>query len=126
MQRPERDRLSRLRQSLHHFAQEIQEVIPVFLQRHPMVKGTVYAQRRKCGKATCACATGEPHTTMVLSRSEGGRTQLLSIPRGRLRELQILTRRYQRFRRARARLGQIYKEMLRCIDALEAARRQEP
>jgi len=38
----------------------------------------------------------------------------------------VLTRRYQSFRRARARLGQIYKTMLSLLDQLEAARRREP
>jgi hypothetical protein len=63
---------------------------------------------------------------MILSRSEEGRTRLVSISQGRLVDLQVLTERYQRFRRARARLGQIYQKMLSLIDELEAARRQEP
>lgn len=126
MQTIERDQLSRIRQSLTRLAQEIVELVPVFMQRQPMVKGTVYEQRRKCGKANCACATGEPHSTTILSRSEEGRTQLVSIPAGRLVELRVGTKRYQRFRRARARLGQIYKKMISLIDQLEAARRQEP
>ena len=63
---------------------------------------------------------------MILSRSQEGRTRLISIPEGRLVELQVLTERYQRFRRARARLGQIYQKMISLIDELEAARRQEP
>jgi hypothetical protein len=126
MQKRERDRLSRIRQSLTRLAQEIVELVPVLMERQPMVKGTVYQQRRKCGKPNCACATGEPHRTMILSRSEEGRTRLVSIPEGRLVDLQVLTERYQRFRRARARLGQIYQKMLSLIDELEAARRQEP
>jgi hypothetical protein len=126
MQTRERDRLSRARQTLTRLAQEIVELVPMFLPREPMVKGTVYQQRRKCGKPNCACATGEPHRTMILSRSQEGRTRLVSIPEGRLADLQVLTERYQRFRRARARLGQIYQQMLSLIDELEAARRQEP
>jgi len=62
---------------------------------------------------------------MMLSRSEGGRTKLVSIPKGRLKEVQILARRYRRVRRAGTRLGQIYKKMLSLIDELEAARRQD-
>jgi len=126
MQTRERDRLSRTRQSFTRLAQEIVELVPVLMQRGPMVKGTVYQQRRKCGKPNCACATGEPHRTMILSRSQEGRTRLVSIAEGRLVDLQVLTERYQRFRRARARLGQIYQKMLSLIDELEAARRQEP
>ena len=126
MQTKERDRLSRTRQSFTRLAQEIVELVPVLMERQPMVKGPVYQQRRKCGKPNCACATGEPHRTMILSRSQEGRTRLVSIAEGRLVDLQVLTERYQRFRRARARLGQIYQKMLSLIDELEAARRQEP
>jgi hypothetical protein len=126
MQTSERDRLSRMRQSLHDLAKEIEQLVPVFAERDPLVKGTVYAQRRKCGKPTCHCATGEPHTSMTLSRSEDGRTRLMTIRPGHLKELQLLTERYQRLRRARARLGQIYKKMLSLIDQLEKARLREP
>ncbi len=121
-----RDQLSRMRQSLYELASEIQELVPVFAERHVLVKGTVYEQRRKCGKASCHCATGEPHRSMILSRSDEGRTRLMVIPSGHLKDLQLLTERYQRFRRARARLGQIYKKMIVLVDRLEEARRKEP
>jgi hypothetical protein len=126
MQTSDRDRLSRMRQSLHELAKEIDQLIPVFAERHPFVKGTVYEQRRKCGKPNCHCVTGEPHTSMMLSRSEDGRTKLSPIPRGQLKDLQLLTERYQRFRRGRARLGQIYRKMLSLIDQMERARFREP
>ena len=126
MQPSDRDRLSRMRQSLRELAKEIEQLVPIFAERHPLVKGTVYEQRRKCGKPSCHCATGEPHRSMILSRSEEGRTRLIAIPSGHLKDLQVLTGRYQRFRRARARLGQIYKKMILLIDQLEEARRREP
>ncbi len=99
-------------------------MVAVFNDRRPMMKGTVYEQRRKCGKANCACASGEPHGSMMLSRSDQGRTKLMAIPSGHLRDFQLLTERYQRFRRARARLGQIYKTMIELIDQLEESRRK--
>ncbi len=126
MQTNESDRLSRIRQSLSQLAEEIQELLPALMDRRPMIKGTVYEQRRKCGKPTCYCASGEPHSSMMLSRSEGGRTKLMKVPSGELKDFQVLTERYQKFRRARARLGQIYKAMIGLIDQLEEARRKEP
>jgi hypothetical protein len=125
MQTYDRERLSRLRQSLSELAQEIQGLIPIFSERAPLMKGTVYEQKRKCGKPGCHCATGELHTSMILSRSEEGRTKLAAIPSGFLTDYQILTNRYQRFRRARARLGQIYKTMIELIDQLEESRRKD-
>lgn len=122
----EADRLSRIRQSLSQLAEEIQALLPALNDRRPMIKGTVYEQRRKCGKPTCHCASGEPHRSMILSRSDQGRTKLMTIPSGHLKDFQVLTERYQRFRSARARLGQIYKAMLKLIDQLEESRRKEP
>ena len=119
------EHLSRMRQSLAELAQEVERLMPVFMDRLPMVKGSVYEQVRKCGKPNCRCRTGRGHASIMLSRSEGGRTRLIAIPEGQLKEMQILTRRYRRFRRARARLGQLYRKMLLLIDTLEAARRQD-
>jgi hypothetical protein len=121
----ESDRLSHIRQSLRRLAVEIQGLLPSLLDRRPMIKGTVYEQRRKCGKPNCSCAGGEPHRSMMLSRSEHGRTKLLTIPSGQLKDFQVQTERYQKFRRARARLGQIYKTMIKLIDELEESRRKE-
>ncbi len=126
MQTRDRDQLSRMRQSLRELAKEIEQLVSVFAERDVLAKGTVYEQRRKCGKPTCRCANGELHSSMVLSRSEDGRTKLMIVPSGHLKDLQLLTERYQRFRRARARLGQIYKTMTLLIDQLEESRRREP
>src|SRR3990170_4306582 len=122
--RPEQ--LSRLRQSLVRLRDELGARLEVILAREPVVKGTVYALRRRCGKATCHCAEGAPHQTWVLSWSEGGRTRLRAVPPGRLGALRQQTRAYQRLRRARARLGRIHREILKVIDQIERLRRQEP
>ena len=120
------DRLSRLRQSLLRLRDELGQRLEIVLAREPVVKGTVYALRRRCGKATCHCAAGAPHQTWVLSWSEGGRTRLRSVPAGRLGALRQQTRAYQRLRRARARLGTLHRELLRVIDQIERLRRREP
>jgi hypothetical protein len=62
----------------------------------------------------------------MLSRSERGRTELMKVPAEELKDFQVLTERYQEFRSVRARLGQIYKEMIGLIDQLEEAKRKEP
>jgi hypothetical protein len=117
--------LSRIRQALVQLRDELGLLLEVFLARDPLVKGSVYALRRKCGKPTCACARGELHGSVVLSWSEAGRTRLRSLPPSRRGDVRAAVRRYQRFRRARARLVKLHAEMLALIAALEAARRQE-
>jgi hypothetical protein len=124
MQTDDRDRISRIRQSLAELAEEVARLVPIFTERTALMKGTVYEQKRKCGKPNCHCATGELHSSTMVSRSENGRTRLSAIPSGNLKEWQVLTARYQRFRAARARLGQIYKTMVSLIDQLEESRRR--
>lgn len=126
MQTQAQPQLSRTRQALVQLRDELGLLLEVFLAREPLVKGSVYELRRQCGKPTCACARGAPHGTVVLSWSEGGRTRLRSLPPGRRGDLRAGVRRYQRFRRARARLVKLHAEMLRLIDALDAGRREAP
>jgi hypothetical protein len=121
----ERERFSRLRQTLLQLAGEIAGLVKPLFSDRPVMKGTVYELKRKCGKPGCKCARGELHTRMVLSASEGGKTRLQVIPHGSLGEVQEKVRRYQEFRRVRARLGELYRKMLTVIDEMEAMRREE-
>ena len=121
----ERERFSRLRQSLLHLGEEMKRLIESFFSDRPVIKGTVYELRRRCGKPGCRCARGQLHTRMVVSASEGGKTKLQVIPTGFLVEVQAKVRRYQEHRRARARLGELYRKMLKVIDEMEAMRREE-
>ena len=126
MQTTEQELLSQLRKSLTDRVQELKGLLPTLLGRQLMVKGSVYQLRRKCGKPTCHCADGRGHESMVLSWSEAGRTRLRSIPEQNVNRLRRLTERYQRFRKARARLVQISREILKITNRIEEVRRSEP
>ena len=120
-----REKFSRLRQSLLHLVSEMKQWVEPFFSDRPVVKGTVYELRRRCGKPGCKCAKGELHARMVVSASEKGKTRLRVIPRGFLVEVQEQVRRYQELRRIRARLVTIHRQMLRVLDEMEAMRREE-
>src|SRR4030066_863199 len=121
----DREKFSQLRQSLLRLASEIKGLVePVFSDR-PVIKGTVYELKRRCGKPGFKCARGELHTRMVVSASEGGKTRLQVIPHGFLVEVQAKVRRYQELRRARARLGELYRKMLKVMDRMEGMCREE-
>jgi hypothetical protein len=87
------------------------------LQRsEPMVQGSFYLLRRKCGKPTCRCARGELHASWVITRSEHGKDRIYSVPieqRGRLRQL---TSEYRRYQRARAVLVKRHLQLLKFAD----------
>ena len=100
-------------------------LIEPFFSDRPIVKGTVYELKRKCGKPGCKCAQGDLHSRMVISASEGGKTRLRAIPRGFLVDTQQRVKRYQELRRARARVVEIHRQMLKILDEMEAMRREE-
>ena len=95
------------------------------LQRsQPMVQGSFYLLRRKCGKPTCRCARGELHASWVITRSEQGKDRIYSVPpekRGRLREL---TSEYRRYQRARAVLVKRHLQLLKFADRFAEKRLQ--
>ncbi len=121
----DREKFSQLRQNLFRLASEIKGLVEPLFSDRPVIKGTVYELKRRCGKPGCKCARGELHTRMVVSASEGGKTRLQVIPHGFLVEVKTKVRRYQELRRVRARLGEIYRKMLEVIDQMEAMRREE-
>ena len=120
-----REKFSRLRQSLLLLIEEMKGLIEPFFSDRPVLKGTVYELKRKCGKPGCKCAQGELHACMVVSASQRGKTRLRAIPRGFLVDTQQRVRGYQQLRRARARVVQIHRQMLKLMDEMEAMRRQE-
>ena len=121
----DREKFSQLRQTLLHLTNEIRGLVEPFFSDRPVIKGTVYELKRRCGKPGCRCARGELHGRMVVSASEGGKTRLGVIPHGFLVEVQAKVIRYQELRRVRARLGEIYRKMVRVMDQMEAMRREE-
>ncbi len=118
--------LSHLRQELRHLLADLEGSVEVVFGRIPVVKGSVYEMARKCGKPSCACARGLLHKSMVLSWSHQGKTRLLPVPPERLAGLRRKTEDYARFRRARAQVAAIGKQMLTVIDRIETLRREEP
>ena len=120
-----RQKFSRLRQSLRRLSDEARKLIEPSFSHKTVIKGSVYELKRKCGKPGCKCAQGELHSRMVLSASEKGKTRLRVIPHGFLVEVQIKVRRYQELRRARSRLVEMHRKMIRVMDEMEVMRREQ-
>ena len=120
------DRLSRLRSALRDALKELEATLEVVFERPALIKGNVYALARKCGKPTCACAEGQLHRSMALSWSHQGKTRLMTIPPEKLDRLRAGSRQYLRYRRARARVSEILKQILRLLDQIEKLRREKP
>ncbi len=53
-----------------------------------VLRGTVTTFRRRCGKPSCRCATGEPHESPALTFYENGRTRTMTL---RPDEVEVVT-----------------------------------
>jgi hypothetical protein len=60
-----------------------------------VLPGTVTTFRRRCGKASCRCATGEPHESPALVFTEAGRTKTVTLTEAEVAEVAAAVARYQ-------------------------------
>src|SRR2546428_12799970 len=119
------DKLSRLRAALGDALKELGTTAEVAFERSALVKGNVYELARKCGKPTCVCAEGQLHRSMVLSWSHQGKTRLMTIPPEKLDRLRSGSEQYLRYRRARARVSEVFKQIPKLLDQIEQLRREQ-
>jgi hypothetical protein len=117
--------LSSLRSQLLQAQQRLPQLLEECLGREPLLPGSLYILRRKCGNPNCRCNRGELHRSTVLSYRGQGRPRNISPPPEQLGALQSMTRDYRRCRQARAHLVRWQRQLLKLVDALQAARVQQ-
>lgn len=117
-------RLSALRAKLRKAQLLLPSLLAPCFGRQPLLPGSLYTLRRKCGKPSCHCNRGELHASTVLSYRGPGRPRNLSPAPEHLETLRNLTDHYRQCRTARAQLVRWHKQLLQLVDELEAARSQ--
>ena len=117
--------LSSLRSQLRQLDQDVRDLLENFLDREPLLPGSVYTLRRRCGKPNCRCAQGHLHETEVLSYRGGSRPRNVTPQSGQLELFKKGTAAYRRFRQARAQLVKLQRRMVNLIDLIEAERVRE-
>lgn len=110
------DSTSRLRQQLGLAYRALARTLHALQRDAPMIQGSLYLLRRRCGKPTCRCARGHLHATWVLTRSEAGKSRLYAVPPDQRGHLRPRTREYRRWQRARALLIQQSARLVALID----------
>ena len=115
---------SRRRQQLWQAYLALGRTLRTLQRAQPMVPGSLYLLRRKCGKANCRCAQGQLHAAWVLTRSEGGQRRLYPVPPDQRGRLRALTQEYCRWQRARAHWVKAVAALLAQIDELATPRLQ--
>ena len=94
------------------------------LRARTFLRGSAYELKTRCGKPSCACATGERHRRWVLSESVAGRKRLRVLPQ---KEMELWRRRveeYREFRQSRAELVKTVRRILSDLDAIERAQQR--
>ncbi len=117
--------ISSLRSELLKTQQQLSHLLEACLAREPLLPGSLYTLRRKCGRSNCRCNRGELHESTVLSYRGQGRPRNISPPPGQLDALRTMTHDYRCCRQARAQLVRWQRQLLKLVDALEAARVQQ-
>lgn len=117
-------RLSSLRQQLAQAQQLLPGLLEVCFERTPLLPGTLYTLRRKCGKPVCRCTRGQLHQSTVLSYRGEGRSQNISPAAEHVDSLRDMTQHYRQCRQARVQLRRWFAQLLQLVDALHDARVQ--
>jgi hypothetical protein len=116
--------LSSLRSQLRQAQQLLPDLLQACFGREPLLPGSLYTLRRKCGKASCRCSRGELHESTILSYRGQGKPRNLAPAPEHLLALRTMTDHYRRCRQARAQLVRWQRQVLDLVDALQAARVQ--
>lgn len=117
-------RLSTLRRQLDQAQQLLPGLLQACFERTPLLPGSVYPLRRKCGKPACHCTRGSLHETTVLSYRGEGRPQNIVPAAEHLDSLRRMTQDYRQCRQARVQLRRWFAQLLVLVDGLQAARVQ--
>jgi len=117
--------LSSLRLQVLDLQRQLATLLESFLGREPLLPGSLYTLRRRCGKPTCHCVRGELHASTVLSYRGQGRPRNVTLPPESLREVRKLTEDYRAFRKARTHLARLVRQLQDLLDRIEAARVEE-
>lgn len=88
-----------------------------------LVRGALFMLRRKCGKPTCRCATGEPHETPALTYTEAGRSKTLTLTGADVDAVRAALARYNQ---ARAELDRAADAGIAALRSAMTASRSRP
>ena len=97
---------SKLRQQLWRCQAAIARLLHRLSRPRPMVQGSFYLQKRRCGNPNCRCARGDLHEAWVITRKAGGKGWTYMVPAEERARLRQLTLEYRQYIRGRAVLRQ--------------------
>ena len=86
-----------------------------------LLRGVLFTLRRKCGKPSCRCASGDPHESPALAYPSGGRTKTMTLAEQDVARVRAALERYQA---AREELDRAADAEIAALQVQLATRRQ--
>jgi len=114
--------LSLLRQKFWRAYAALARTLRQLQRDSPMVQGSFYLLRRKCGKPNCRCASGQLHASWVLTRSEAGKDRIYPVPKDQRARVRRWALEYRRYQRARAALVKALPRLVALADQMAEQR----
>lgn len=109
---------SALRRQLWRHFRASGRLLRLMTTQDPLIPGSFYLLRRKCGKPSCRCAQGHLHATWVLTRSEGGQHKLYPVPPTERARVRKLAAAWKRSQKARTKLLKLQAQLLALADEI--------
>lgn len=117
-----RERESRLRLEIGQRRQHLDALLNRLQGGGPMIRGSIYARRRRCGKPRCRCVRGHPHRDRVLAIRRAGRVNVCGLDPIADAAVEEAVAAWHGFRRQRGELAAACRDLLRAVDRLAGLR----
>jgi len=69
------------------------------IHQRRFLRGTLSVRSRQCGKPNCRCARGQPHTSLYLVQSHGGKPRQVFVPKSWEDRIRAAVADYQQMQR---------------------------
>lgn len=117
-----KDRTSMLRLEICRRQERLGALLNQLKGSSPMIRGSVYARRRRCGKPRCRCVRGHPHRDRVLAIRCAGRVSVRGLDPTADAAVEQAVAAWHGFRRQRGELVAACQGLLQVVDRLAGLR----
>lgn len=116
------ERESNLRLIIRRHHEGLAAILGRLQGREPIIRGSVYTRRRRCGKLRCRCLRGHPHQDRVLAVRRAGRVSVRGLDPAADAAIEEGVAAWHGFRRQRGELAAACRGLLRAVDRLATLR----
>lgn len=117
---------SRLRLEIRQRQEGLGTILNRLQGRGPMIHGSVYIRRRRCGKPQCRCVRGQLHEDRVLAVRRAGRVVVRCLDPVEDTATEEAVIAWRLFRRQRRELVEACRALFKAVDRLGRLRQAKP